>query len=291
MSLTRSNMTFTTLISTDALEANLCQSDWVIFDCRSSLVDQNAGKEAYRKGHIPQAIYCHLEDDLSSPVTPHTGRHPLPDFKQLSEKLSNWGVGSNTQVVVYDDAGGAYAVRLWWQLRTLGHEKVAILDGGIPQWISEGKALTQDICQPSPQTFMPRVDNSAWLETQQVLENLADRQLTILDARTPERFRGESEPIDSVAGRIPGSLNRPFQANLNEQGLFLSAEKLRDQFESILQQVPENSAKNVVHLCGSGVTACHNQLAMEIAGLPGSKLYIGSWSEWITDPQRPIATG
>lgn len=284
-------MAFTTLISTEVLQANLHQPDWVIFDCRSSLVDHNAGKEAYQKGHIPQASYCHLDDDLSSRVTPHTGRHPLPDFKQLSEKLGNRGVGPNTQVVAYDDAGGAYAVRLWWQLRTFGHEKVAVLDGGIPQWIAEGKALTQDIHQPRPQAFTPRVDTRAWLETQEVFENLADKSFKILDARTPERFRGESEPIDPVAGRIPGSLNRPFQANLNEQGLFHSPQKLHDQFASILQQVPENKAENIVHLCGSGVTACHNQLAMEIAGLSGSKLYIGSWSEWITDPQRPIATG
>ena len=194
-------------------------------------------------------------------------------------------------MIVYDDMGGALAVRLWWQLRTFGHNKVAVLDGGITLWTKERRALNTEIPKPIPTTFKTTVDKVAWLSTEQVVQNLESKEFSILDARTPERYRGESEPIDTVAGRIPNSINHALQNNLDQNGCFLSEEALYAQYTNILKQVPNQSAKNVVHLCGSGVTACHNMLAMEIAGITGSRLYVGSWSEWIRDPERPVATG
>jgi thiosulfate/3-mercaptopyruvate sulfurtransferase len=284
-------MKYTTLISTDALADNLQTLNWVIFDCRSHLTDHDAGLNAYNKNHIPSALFCSLETDLSSPITNATGRHPLPDFDGLIKKLGDWGVDNQTQVVVYDDVGGAFAVRLWWQLRTFGHNKVAVLDGGIPQWIKEEKPLTTALPKITPTTFTASIDESAWLNTNQIQENLTSKTFTVLDARTPERYRGESEPIDTVAGRVPNSLNRAFQLNLGENGLFLNTEELQKQFKDIIKQTPNQSASDIVHLCGSGVTACHNMLAMEVVGLTGSKLYAGSWSEWIRDDERPVATG
>jgi thiosulfate/3-mercaptopyruvate sulfurtransferase len=284
-------MIYSTLISTQDLDKNLYNENWVVFDCRSSLTDHDAGLNAYNESHIPNAIFCHLENDLSSPVTPTTGRHPLPDYDNFIQKLSDWGVDNQTQVIVYDDVGGAFAVRLWWQLRTFGHNKVAVLDGGIPQWSKESKLLNKDIPKPTKKNFIAQVDNNANVNTNQVQQNLETQTFTILDARTPERYRGESEPIDTVAGRVPKSLNRAFQLNLNKEGLFLEADILRKQFKEILELANNQTATDIVHLCGSGVTACHNMLAMEIAGLEGSRLYAGSWSEWIRDSKRPIATG
>ena len=284
-------MNFTTIISTDELEKRFQKSNWVIFDCRSHLTDHDAGLKAYQSGHIPNSIFCNLETDLSSPITASTGRHPLPDFNEFIKKLGNWGVDNQTQVIAYDDVAGAFSARLWWQIRTFGHNKVAVLDGGIPQWIKEGKALQQGLPTITAKTFVPNIDNNTWLNTEQIKANLEAQTFTILDARTPERYRGESEPIDTVAGRIPNSLNRAFQLNLGEDGLFLNADELKKQFESIIKKTPNKSANDIVHLCGSGVTACHNMLAMEIAGLTGSKLYVGSWSEWIRDKNHPVATG
>lgn len=284
-------MAYETLIDCQTLAHHVENPDWRIFDYRSSLVDHNAGRKAYQKGHIPHAIFCDMETDLSSPVTETSGRHPLPDFDLFSKKLGDWGINEQTQVVAYDDVGGAFAVRLWWQLRTLGHNNVAILDGDITQWIKQGKPLSTAITKPQPGTFKAVVEYGSWLETEQIEKNLQAQSFIVLDARTPERFRGESEPIDTVAGSIPNSINRPFQLNLDKEGLFLPAEKLQHHFADIIKQAPKNKAENIIHLCGSGVTACHNMLAMEIAGLSGSKLYAGSWSEWIRDKNRPIATG
>ena len=284
-------MSYKTIISTKTLEKNLNNPNWVIFDCRSSLVDLDAGLKAYQAGHIPSAIFCSLETDLSSPVTESTGRHPLSDFDELIKKLGNWGVDENTQVVVYDDVSGAFAVRLWWQLRVFGHTNVAVLDGGVPQWTKEGKSLSTELPIPKPKTFTATVDNAAWLTTEQVQQNLSTKQYSMLDARTPERYRGEVEPIDTVAGRIPDSINRAFQLNLGDDGLFLSSEELCTEFKELLKNTPNQSANEIVHLCGSGVTACHNILTMEMAGYVGSKLYAGSWSEWIRDSSRQTQTG
>jgi thiosulfate/3-mercaptopyruvate sulfurtransferase len=281
-------MSYTTLISAEHLFQHLDEPHWIIVDCRFSLADADAGGRNYRKGHIPNARYAHLNKDLSSPVTACTGRHPLPDFSVLARKLGLWGVGNRSQVVVYDDAGGAFAGRLWWLLRCMGHENVAILDGGINHWLRRGYAITTDLPTVKPAVFRVYLNEKNWLNAAQVRNQLAAKIIKLIDARTPERFQGKQEPIDPVAGHIPGALNRPFQSNLDSQGLFLAPEELRQQFKRLLNNVP---AEQTVHMCGSGVTACHNLLAMEYAGLSGSKLYAGSWSEWIRDKNRAIAAG
>jgi thiosulfate/3-mercaptopyruvate sulfurtransferase len=281
-------MAYNTLISASELNNHLHDKNWLVFDCRFSLANTELGATAYRQGHIPQARYAHLNKDLSSAITAFTGRHPLPDFAQLAKKLGNWGVGNNTQVVVYDDAGGAFAGRMWWLLRWLGHEKVAVLNGGLPQWLKQGFPVTTVLPTIKPTVFRAYVNDALWLTARQVEDGLARRAVTLIDARTPERYRGEQEPIDPVAGHIPYALNRPLQLNLGRNGLFLAPETLRQQFQ---QLIGKTSASQVVHSCGSGVTACHNLLAMEVAGLTGSKLYAGSWSEWIRDKNRRVITG
>ncbi|TAN70381.1 MAG: sulfurtransferase [Methylobacter sp.] len=281
-------MTYTTLVSTDTLQQQLNNPDWIIVDCRFSLADTEAGAKAYRHGHIPNARYAHLDKDLSSAITDFTGRHPLPNFALLAKKLGGWGIGNTSQVVVYDDAGGAFAGRLWWLLRSLGHDKVAVLDGGIKHWQKQGLTITTTLPTVKPALFRPYLDEAAWLNALQVQNSLARKAICLIDARTPERYRGEQEPIDPVAGHIPYALNRAFQLNLDSNGLFLSVGKLREQFK---QLIGATAPEHVVHYCGSGVTACHNLLAMEYAGLTGSKLYAGSWSEWIRDKNRAVAAG
>lgn len=281
-------MTYTTLVSTDTLNQQLNNSNWIIVDCRFSLADTEAGAKAYRHGHIPNARYAHLDKDLSSAITDFTGRHPLPNFSLLAKKLGDWGITNTSQVVAYDDAGGAFAGRLWWLLKCMGHDKVAVLNGGIKQWQKQGLPVTTTLPTVKPTTFRAYLDESAWLNAVQVQNSLAQKAICLIDARTPERYRGEQEPIDPVAGHIPGALNRAFQLNLNSNGLFLSAEQLREQFK---QLIGTSAPEQVVHYCGSGVTACHNLLAMEYAGLTGSKLYAGSWSEWIRNKNRSIAKG
>jgi len=279
-------MTYSTLVSAETLHQQLNHPDWIIIDCRFSLADTEAGAKAYRHGHIPNARYAHLDKDLSSAITDFTGRHPLPNFALLAKKLGDWGVTNTSQVVVYDDAGGAFAGRLWWLLRCMGHDKVAVLNGGIKQWQKQGLPVTTTLPTVKPATFRPYLNDVAWLNAVQVQNSLAQKTICLIDARTPERYRGKQEPIDPVAGHIPGALNRAFQLNLDSNGLFLSAEQLREQFNQLIgTTVPEQ----VVHYCGSGVTACHNLLAMEYAGLTGSKLYAGSWSEWIRNKNRAVA--
>lgn len=281
-------MTYNTLISVPALADNLHKHDWVIFDARFSLADSSAGAKAYRMGHIPGAHYVHLNDDLSSPVRSYTGRHPLPNFNQLAKKLGDWGVGNRSQIVVYDDASGAFAGRMWWLLRCMGHDRVAVLDGGIQHWQRSGLALTSELPRIQPNPFRSYLDNQQWLSAEAVENGLARNELTLIDARTPERYQGLQEPIDPIAGHIPKAVNRPFQHNLQTSGAFRPAAQLRQQFEDILGTRP---AEQVVHMCGSGVTGCVNLLAMEVAGLHGSRLYAGSWSEWITNNNRAVATG
>jgi thiosulfate/3-mercaptopyruvate sulfurtransferase len=281
-------MAYTTLISAAELADNINNPDWVVFDCRFSLADSEAGGKAYRQGHIPGSRYAHLNDDLSSPVKSYTGRHPLPDFAQLAKKLGSWGVGNRSQVVVYDDAGGAFAGRLWWLLRCMGHSQVAVLDGGIRHWQKLGLRLSTARPKVAASQFRCYLDNRQWLSAAQVENGLATRRITLIDARTPERFNGLREPIDPVAGHVPKALNRPFQLNLDKDGLFLPAGQLQQQFKQLTASAP---AERVVHMCGSGVTGCHNLLAMEVAGLSGSKLYVGSWSEWIVNKNRSVARG
>lgn len=292
-------MTYTNIISTQALADNLENPDWVILDCRISFIDPDLSYKHYQENHIPQASYCHLENDLSSEITPDTGRHPLPNFAKLINKLQAWGIGKNTQVVGYDDVNGAFAGRLWWQLRALGFNQVAVLDGGINQWIKEGRKLTQKIplvaVKTAAESFDFNFDPQTVISTTQIQQNLEkDREnkaFTLIDARAPERYRGEVEPLDTVAGHIPGAINRDFQLNLGDNQLFLPATELKQQFTELLANTPAETGGEIVNMCGSGVTACHNMLALDIAGFDHSKLYVGSWSEWIRDDKRPIATG
>jgi thiosulfate/3-mercaptopyruvate sulfurtransferase len=281
-------MTYTTLVPTDILNQQLNNPNWIIIDCRFSLADTEAGARAYRHGHIPNARYAHLDKDLSSQITDFTGRHPLPNFSLLAKKLGAWGVTNNSQVIAYDDAGGAFAGRLWWLLRCMGHDKVAVLNGGIKQWQKQGLPITTTLPAIKPATFRAYRDDSAWLNAIQVQNGTARKSICLIDARTPERYRGEQEPIDPVAGHIPGALNRAFQLNLDSNGLFLAPEQLHKQFK---QLIGTTAPEQVVHYCGSGVTACHNLLAMEHAGLTGSRLYAGSWSEWIRNKNRTVAKG
>ena len=280
-------MPYTTLIDIAALKAHLRDPDWIMVDCRFNLMEPEAGRRAYRENHLPGARYAHLDDDLSGPITPETGRHPLPDPARLAQRFGAWGIGHHTQVVAYDDLGGMLAAaRLWWLLRWLGHETVAVLDGGLPAWLNAGLPLTAELPVASSTRFDARPDDRLWLTTAQVQALPPDH--VVLDARGAARYRGEMEPIDPVAGHIPGAVNLPTDGHLTPEGGFLPVVELRARFDAALSGKPPAA---VVHSCGSGVTACHNLLAMEAAGLPGSRLYPGSWSEWIRDPRRPVATG
>jgi thiosulfate/3-mercaptopyruvate sulfurtransferase len=279
-------MIYSTLIDTKTLHTHLADPQWVIVDCRFRLMDIEAGQRAYRESHIPGARYVHLDEDLSGPITLVTGRHPLPDPAQLAQRLSEWGIGDGIQVIAYDDAGGMLAARLWWLLRWLGHQAVAVLDGGFPVWQRAGLPLTVELPLVQPVAFLGGPDDRLWVTTEQVMALSPDE--LIIDARSAVRYRGEMEPIDPVAGHIPGSVNLSTEDNLAPDGYFLPFAELKSRFVRILGG---HSPTAAVHSCGSGVTACHNLLAMEAAGLKGSRLYAGSWSEWIRDPDRPIATG
>ncbi|MGR9086215.1 MAG: sulfurtransferase [Gammaproteobacteria bacterium] len=279
-------MNYTTLVSADSLYQHLDDTDWIVLDCRFTLADADAGIQSYRKGHIPTARYAHLNKDLSSAVTGYSGRHPLPSFSLLAQKLGRWGASNRHQLVAYDDAAGAFAGRLWWLLRCMGHQNVAVLDGGIQHWQRQGYPVTPTLPAASSSQFRPYVDQNSWLGATDVRDLLAAKAIKLIDARSLERFRGNQEPIDPIAGHIPGAVNRPFQLNLNRQGQFLSAGEIRQQFERLLAGTPP---EKTIHMCGSGVTACHNLLAMEYAGLSGSKLYAGSWSDWIKNKNRAIA--
>lgn len=280
-------MAYTTLISATNLQQNLDNPDWVIVDCRFSLACTDAGRVAYRHGHIPNARYAHINKDLSSEIKSYTGRHPLPDFSLLAKKLGDWGINNNTQIVVYDDAGGAFAGRLWWLLRCLGHDKCAVLNGGIKHWQKLKFPVTTILPRIKAGIFRPYLNTNLWLNAPQLENALAQKKICLIDARTPERYRGEQEPIDPKAGHIPYAINRPLQSNLGADGLFLPAEVLHSQFRLL---TGATAPKQVVHYCGSGITACHNLLAMEYSGLKDSRLYAGSWSDWIVNKNRLIAT-
>ncbi len=280
-------MNYTTLISTTALAGHLDDPSLVIVDCRHNLTDGDAGASAYRAAHIPGARFLHLDHDLSGPKTGRNGRHPLPDIAVLAATFGRIGIDADKQVVAYDQNGGMWASRLWWMLQWLGHERVAVLDGGLNKWAAEGHPLSAEVRVARTTTFVPQRPQPT-ASAQEILQHLADGTLTVLDARAPERFRGDIEPIDPVAGHIPGAISRPYAENLSPQGTFKSPEALRHEFEA---QLADRAPASVVHQCGSGVTACHNVLAMAVAGLPGSRLYPGSWSEWSSDSARPVARG
>jgi thiosulfate/3-mercaptopyruvate sulfurtransferase len=276
------------LISTQELATRLTDGNIVICDCRHDLMDLEKGRRAYAEGHIPGAHFLHLDEDLSGAKSGKNGRHPLPAISALAQKMSSIGIDSGKQVVAYDDSGGPYASRLWWLLRWLGHDNVSILDGGINKWLAENRATDRAVPVGKPGTFVANQKSGMSVDADFILANISRGESIVVDARAPERYRGETEPIDPVAGHIPGALNRVFKNNLNADGTFKSAANLKQEFESLLGT---RSPGQVINQCGSGVTACHNLFAMEIAGLSGSKLYPGSWSEWCADPARPVAKG
>ncbi len=279
---------YTTVVSTETLAAHLDDAQWLIIDCRFTLTATEAGRAAYAESHIPNARYAHLDEQLSGKKTGKNGRHPLPDVEDFARQLGAWGIDDKTQVVVYDDSCGAIAVRLWWMLRWLGHDAVALLDGGWPKWLREKRPVTSVLPQITPRVFVPRVQQHMLVGVSDVLRAVHDKQQIILDARAEMRFIGEQEPLDPVAGHVPGATNLPFDDNLAMDGTLLPADELRALYTEVLGG---KAPQQMIHMCGSGVTTCHNILAMEIAGLPGAKLYAGSWSEWVADPSRPVAKG
>jgi thiosulfate/3-mercaptopyruvate sulfurtransferase len=276
-------MAYTTLVSTELLAAHLDDPAWVVMDCRYNLMDEGWGRAEYEQAHIPGAVFADLLDDLSSPPGPGTGRHPLPAPEQFIARASGWGIGPGTQVVVYDMAGGAFAARLWWMLRYFGHTAVALLDGGFPKWQREGRPARSGVERRPPARFEGRPQPALEADAAEVDRIRRDPAYKVVDARAPARYRGEQEPIDPVAGHIPGAVNRFHELNLAPDGAFLPAEELRAQYAALLGGVPP---ENAVVYCGSGVTSCHLLVALEHAGLPGGRLYVGSWSEWIRDERR-----
>jgi thiosulfate/3-mercaptopyruvate sulfurtransferase len=282
-------MPFTTLITASELSPHLKDKNWAVVDCRFSLDDTQRGQRDYLEAHIPGAVYAHLDRDLSGKIIRgKTGRHPLPKMKTFAVTLSAWGIDAETQVVVYDDAGGSVAARLWWMLNWAGHRLVALLDGGWPSWHKTGLPVRGGPEYRQLKHFEPHEIPGAYVDAGQVLEITADSRYLILDARSAPRFRGELEPIDPVAGHIPGAVSAPFEENLAPDGTFLPLNALRGRFERLMKSV---SPENVICYCGSGVTAAHNLFAIAHAGLGMGRLYAGSWSEWIADPARPVATG
>lgn len=284
-------MSHTTLISAEDLQALRAGArPPLLLDVSFDLADTSAGERAYAAGHLPGAHYLHLDRDLSGPKAGEgqvfTGRHPLPEPATFAQRLAALGLDAGQQVVVYDGQGGMYAARVWWMLRWLGHEAVAVLDGGIAAWQAAGGALVTEVPAAQAGSFQASAPLAPSLNADALQARLG--RVRLLDARAGERFRGEVEPLDRQAGHIPGALNRFFKDNLQADGRFKPADALRAEFEALL---PPFAAPEVVHQCGSGVTACHNLLAMEHAGLHGSRLYPGSWSEWSADPRRPVAQG
>jgi thiosulfate/3-mercaptopyruvate sulfurtransferase len=277
---------WTTLISAQELASAI--DHCVVVDCRHELLNPATGPQAYAQGHLPGARFMHQDHDLAGPKNGRNGRHPLPDRAAMAERLRAAGLHRDQQLVAYDDHGGMYAVRLWWLARWLGHENVAVLDGGIKAWTGAGFPLDTAVPLPRPGDFAESASLVRAVDTREIVDQLGTDRLIIVDMRAPERYRGEAEPIDPVAGHVPGALNRPFQQNLRPDGRFKPAEVLRQEYEALLGGRPPS---DVAFHCGSGVVACHGVIAMELAGLTGSALYPGSWSEWCADPGRPVATG
>lgn len=280
---------FATLVDTADLGLHFDDPDWAVVDCRFSLADPARGETAYRQAHIAGAVYAHLDRDLSTPhVSGVTGRHPLPDPAQLAATLGEWGVDRSVQVVAYDDSGGSIAARLWWLLKWLGHDDVAVLDGGWQAWLADAGALATGDESRRPRLFVGHERPELVWDADTVEEARSDTDRLVVDSRSADRYRGENETLDPVAGHIPGALSRPFQDNLGEDGHFLPKEELAGHFEG---EFDGRRADQVGFYCGSGVTAAHNILAVAHAGLGQARLYAGSWSEWIAGGKRPVAEG
>jgi thiosulfate/3-mercaptopyruvate sulfurtransferase len=258
--------------------------EWRLFDCRHDLAYPAAGEQQYQEAHIPGALFAHLDRDLSAQKSGSNGRHPLPEARSFVAWLGKQGLKLSDTVVCYDGGPGAMAARLWWMLRWVGHEQVAVLDGGLAKWLREGRPTTAEVPTFEPASYPGKAKASMHASLALVEKKL--KRAALLDARAPARYRGEQEPIDPVAGRIPGAKNRFNNDNISAEGIFKKPELLRAEFGAVLS---DRNPGDVINYCGSGVAACHNALAMEVAGLPGSRVYIGSWSEWSADPTRPIS--
>lgn len=282
-------MDYTTLIGAEALYAHLSEPTWAILDCRFRLTDPDTGRTLYEAAHIPGALYADLNRDLAGPPGGEAGRHPLPELDIFRRTVGNWGIEEGVQVVCYDDAGGSLAARLWWMLRYLGHARVAVLDGGWQAWLAQGYLTVSGTEQRTPTTFQgePHPEMLASLE-EVVALSAGGQGARLVDSRDARRYRGEIEPLDPVAGHIPGARNRPFSQNLAEDGTLRPPEALRAEWDALLGEQPPS---DLILYCGSGVTACHNLLALEQAGRSGARLFVPSWSGWSADPTRPVETG
>lgn len=279
---------FTTLVDARTVSSQAGRDDFVIFDCRFDLANVHWGEAQFAAAHLPGARYLHLDRDLSSPITPDSGRHPLPDPEVFARRLGELGVDPACQLVAYDQGNGGHAARFWWLARWIGLTRVAVLDGGFAAWRAADLPVETAVRTRAPRALTARLRPDAWLTSAQVDALRSHPGTLLVDARGAERFAGRNETIDPVAGHVPGARNRPFLDNLGADGRFLAADELRRRWSTLLGSLPPSG---VIAMCGSGVTACQNLLALEHAGLPGARLYAGSWSEWIRDPGRPVATG
>ncbi len=282
------NASISPLIDANAAWAAISRGEALAVDCRFDLADKARGENDYQRAHVPGAVYAHLDRDLADLSVRGRGRHPMPSAEAFSALLSRWGVTSDLAIIAYDDANGAYAARLWWMLGLVGHRHARVLDGGWAAWRAAGLPESSEPVQRAPTSVQVKFDESTIVSSEQIERYRRDPAWLLLDARAAPRFRGEVEPLDPIAGHVPGARNRPFADNLIDGGRFRAASELRDAF---LARMDGRDPAHVVHMCGSGVTACHNVLAMAHAGLPGARVYAGSWSEWISDPTREIARG
>jgi thiosulfate/3-mercaptopyruvate sulfurtransferase len=278
----------TTFVSTDVLAEQLGDASWVIADCRYNLNDESWGRAQYEAAHVPGAAFVDLAHELAGHRTGANGRHPLPTIDEMARTFARLGIADDIQVIAYDQGAGAFASRLWWMLRYVGHDAVAVLDGGFAKWTSEGRPVRGGTHERAPARFTPRVREEMRVGVDETVAHLGDPSVLLIDARSPERFAGNPDPLDTIYGHIPDARNRYYRNNVSDPGTLRSGQELKADFEHVLAGIPANQ---VVMYCGSGITACHNLLAMEHAGLAGARLFAGSWSEWESDPNRPIERG
>lgn len=281
-------MYYQTMISAQELKTIIDNDNVRVFDCRFSLKDPQGGINKFRAGHLPNAQHADMDTQLSAPMTPSSGRHPLPEPDVFLQQIKEWGINNDTQVIAYDDMSGAFAARLWWMMRWCGHDKVAVLDGGMDKWTDAGFTLSEQQITPKLGQFNGQANMDWCVDIDTVARELAARTITLIDARAADRYTAKDQTTDPVPGHIPGACNLPFGGNLSADGTMAAPQVIRARFEQAIQDQPFN---NVVNMCGSGVTACHNLLAQAVAGLPPMKLFVGSWSQWIRDESRPVATG